>query len=64
MSLDARLIDTIGDMKRQIELIHGTPVSEQCLFRNEEELEEDFTLKDYNIAQGLTMYLVRRVGSD
>jgi len=64
MTLDTRPIDTIGDMKRQIEVTHGIPVSEQRLFRNEEELQDDFMLKHYNIVQGLTMYLVHRVGSD
>lgn len=50
--------DTIEDVKKQVETLTDIPVPDQTLVFDGEELEDDPTLKDYNIVHGDTLKLV------
>lgn len=56
-----RSTDSVGDVKRQIESIEGTPVSEQRLIWSGRQLEDTRTLLEYDIKAYSTLHLVLRL---
>jgi large subunit ribosomal protein L40e len=53
--------DSVGDVKRQIESVEGTPVSEQRLIWSGKQLEDTRTLREYKIKALSTIHLVLRL---
>lgn len=50
--------ETVISVKAKIQRLEGIPVSQQHLIWNNMELEDDYCLKDYSIAEGCTLKLV------
>nr|XP_060625295.1 AN1-type zinc finger protein 4 isoform X1 [Anolis sagrei ordinatus] len=50
--------ETVISVKSKIQRLEGIPVSQQHLIWNEEELEDDYGLNDYEISEGCTLKLI------
>lgn len=53
--------DIISDVKTQLQELEGLPIDEQRLIFEGKQLLDEWTLSDYNIQQGSTLHLVRRL---
>nr|XP_056705271.1 AN1-type zinc finger protein 4 [Euleptes europaea] len=51
-------LETVVSVKAKIQRLEGIPVSQQHLIWNNMELEDDYCLSDYNIAEGCTLKLI------
>ncbi|XP_060096952.1 AN1-type zinc finger protein 4 [Heteronotia binoei] len=51
-------LETVVSVKAKIQRLEGIPVSQQHLIWNNVELEDDYCLNDYNIAEGCTLKLI------
>uniref|UniRef100_A0A8C4R9I9 Ubiquitin-like domain-containing protein n=1 Tax=Eptatretus burgeri TaxID=7764 RepID=A0A8C4R9I9_EPTBU len=56
--LRVSLVETIFNVKVKVEILEGIPVSQQHLIWCNTELQDDYCLQDYNIADGATVRLV------
>ena len=54
--------ETVGELKKRIAQIDGTPANRQRLLFAGKQMEDDRALADHNIQAGSTIHLVRRVG--
>ena len=59
ISLEVKPLDTIGNVKNTIEEKEGIPAHEQSLILAGKKLEDDRTLSDYQISNGITLNLIR-----
>ncbi|XP_062832041.1 AN1-type zinc finger protein 4 isoform X7 [Anolis carolinensis] len=50
--------ETVISVKSKIQRLEGIPVSQQHLIWNDEELEDDYGLNDYEISEGCTLKLI------
>ncbi|KAG8435193.1 hypothetical protein GDO86_013218 [Hymenochirus boettgeri] len=50
--------ETVACVKGKIQRLEGIPVSQQHLIWNNIELEDEFSLSDYNISEGCTLKLI------
>ena len=57
ISLEVKPLDTIGNVKKTIEEKEGIPAHEQSLILAGKKLEDDRTLSDYQISNGMTFNL-------
>lgn len=61
ITLDVDPNDTIENIKARIQDIRGFPPDQQILIFNIERLDDNRTLKDYNIDDGYELYLIIRL---
>ena len=61
IKIDANFFDTMHDIKEKIQKKEGIPICDQRFIFNGRQLEDDFTLGDYNIRENDKIFLVLRL---
>ena len=61
ITLEAKPIDTVDEMKEQIEFILGIPPQNQRLIFAGRQLDDGHTISEYNVQEEATIYLVPRM---
>jgi ubiquitin C len=58
--LNVSPLDTIGEIKTKIQRLHDFPVDKQRLISKGKQLEDNKTIGDYEITDGLIIYMIVR----
>ena len=58
LELEIQTSDTIRNIKEKIQVIEGIPTKQQILMLSEKELQNDFTISNYEIQSRSTINLV------